>query len=76
MHTISAINKMQTDLVTLYKKGYFDVDRFYYEKTDGERKQERKTWSFWNAMFYCGTVYTTIGKHVERRRRLRLGVQP
>lgn len=74
MKTISEINTLQNDLVTLYKKGYFDVDRFYYEKTNGERKQERKTWSFWNSMFYCGTIYTTIGEFVcgknEREKKI------
>lgn len=59
--TIREINMFQTDLIALYKEGYFDVDKYFHEKINEERTQKHKTWSLWNAMFYCGTVYTTIG---------------
>uniref|UniRef100_A0A1Q3EYT4 Putative twik family of potassium channels protein 18 isoform x3 n=1 Tax=Culex tarsalis TaxID=7177 RepID=A0A1Q3EYT4_CULTA len=46
-----AINLVEEYSAVLYES---------YKQASFENKQNKKTWSFWNAVFYCGTIYTTI----------------
>lgn len=46
----SAMGDYEKLLYDAYSKGQFD---------DAELK---KTWTFFNSMFFCGTIYTTIGE--------------
>jgi hypothetical protein len=39
----------------------FEVDLYESFKVDGKPNKE-PVWSFWNAVFFCGTIYTTIGE--------------
>jgi hypothetical protein len=39
----------------------FEKTLYEYYK-HGVTPQKNDVWSFWNSVFYCGTIYTTIGK--------------
>lgn len=46
----SALGDYEKLLYDAYRKGQFD------------NAELKKTWTFFNAMFFCGTIYTTIGE--------------
>lgn len=53
------MNKWKGDL----ENNLLDYEKVMHDAwSEGVYDQAPAKWSFWNAMFFCGTVYTTIGK--------------
>jgi hypothetical protein len=49
-----ALGEYEKLLYNAYSKGQFD------------NAELTKTWTFFNSMFFCGTIYTTIGEWKRR----------
>ncbi|XP_046471431.1 TWiK family of potassium channels protein 7 isoform X2 [Neodiprion pinetum] len=44
-----------------YEDYVIEFSKSGFTSTLNDRGEEEKIWTFWNAIFYCGTIYTTIG---------------
>lgn len=59
--TLQAIRNYELSFYDSITHGYFPKENTY--NSNDNREKSNKIWTFWNAVFYCGTIYTTIGKY-------------
>lgn len=45
-----------TQLLSIYESNLLDASKMGIYTTDG------RNWDFWSAMFFCATVFTTVGE--------------
>lgn len=54
--------EFQGDAYRTVEKFSFDIFDIYKNNQLFRNANRGKVWTYWNALVYCGTIYTTIGE--------------